>query len=433
MTLEEIERETKTDPVLSKLLHRLKSGNLNRHLMNQDPELKPYVKISDEFSLMRNVIVRGDRIVIPKTLIKRALRLSHEGHQGIVKTKQFLRSLAWFLGMSSIIEKYIGKCRPCQASVNTPVQEPVKSTDLPDHPWQYVDVDFLGPLPSGDYVMVVIDEYTRFPEVFITKSTSLKPTISNLDKLFSSYGIPERVKSDNGPPFKSRGFKQFARRLGFKHRRITPRHPRANGLVENFNRMIIKILKIARMECLPWREELRTFLRNYRATIHLSTGKSPAELFFGNRPFKTRMGFVAQSKFDDDTEVRVHDAKQKLKSKQAADKKLYVKECNLSLGDKVLVRMEKRNKLSPIYDPIQYTVVDRKGSMITAERQKPFHSITRDMSHFKKLKYSETIYDFEDFVDNNNTVNEAEEVIPLRRSERSSRPPVRYPANDLEK
>ena len=299
LTLEEIERETKTDPVLSKIFHLLKEGKLNKRSLNQDPDLKPYAKISDEFSLIRNIIVRGDRVVIPKSLINRVIRLSHEGHQGIVKTKQFLRSIAWFLGMNNIIEKHVGRCKPCQASVNTPVQEPVKNTELPDHPWQKVDIDFLGPLPSGDYILVVIDEYTRFPEVFITKSTSLKPTIANLDKLFSSYGIPEEVKSDNGPPFKSRGFKQFSRRLGFKHRRITPRHPKANGLVENFNRMIIKILKIARMECLPWRDELRTFLLNYRATIHLSTGKSPAELFFGKRPFKTRLGFSSLSKLKD--------------------------------------------------------------------------------------------------------------------------------------
>ena len=57
--------------------------------------------------------------------------------------------------------------------------------------------------------MVAIDEYSRFPEIFITKSTDRERTISNLDQLFSSYGIPEVIKTDNGPPFKSKGFKTF--------------------------------------------------------------------------------------------------------------------------------------------------------------------------------------------------------------------------------
>ena len=59
--------------------------------------------------------------------------------------------------------------------------------------------------------------------------------------------------------------------MGFKQRRITPLNPRANGLVENFNRMIAKVLKIARIECKPWKTGLLAFLLNYRATIHLTT------------------------------------------------------------------------------------------------------------------------------------------------------------------
>ena len=94
-----------------------------------------------------------------------------------------------------------------------------------------MDVDFLGPLPSGDYIFVAIDEYSRFPVIFVTKSTSRESTIGHLDRLFLSYGIPEVVKSDNGPPFKSKGFKRYSKHMGFKHRRITPYHQKANGLV----------------------------------------------------------------------------------------------------------------------------------------------------------------------------------------------------------
>ena len=72
------------------------------------------------------------------------------------------------------------------------------------------------------------------------------------------------------------------------NRRITPYHPKANGLVENFNKMVIKMLKICKMGGLPWRAEIYSFLLNYRATVHLSTGKSPAELFF--RIVRTRLG-----------------------------------------------------------------------------------------------------------------------------------------------
>ena len=45
-------------------------------------------------------------------------------------------------------------------------------TETPNSPWEKVSIDFCGPLPSGDYLLVVIDDYSRFPEVEILKSTS---------------------------------------------------------------------------------------------------------------------------------------------------------------------------------------------------------------------------------------------------------------------
>ena len=93
-------------------------------------------------------------------------------------------------------------------------------SNLPDRPWQQVCIDFTGPFPSGHYLLVVYDEYSRFPEVEILTSTSANATIPKLDKIFATHGIPETVKSDNGPPFQSKEFQVFAKHLGFTHRKI---------------------------------------------------------------------------------------------------------------------------------------------------------------------------------------------------------------------
>ena len=45
-------------------------------------------------------------------------------------------------------------------------------------------MDFLGPLPSGKYLMVVVDEYNLYPEVEIVTSTSARSIIPNLDAIF---------------------------------------------------------------------------------------------------------------------------------------------------------------------------------------------------------------------------------------------------------
>ena len=150
-------------------------------------------------------------------------------------------------------------------------------TELPPAPWQQLSIDFCGPLPSGDMLFVVIDEYSRYPEVEIVRSTSANTVISKLDRILSTHRIPAEIKSDNGPPFQSHSFAQFAQHTGF-HPKITPAWPKANSESERFMRAIQKTLRAAHLENKNWKQELFLFLRNYHATPHSTTGVSPAEL-----------------------------------------------------------------------------------------------------------------------------------------------------------
>ena len=76
------------------------------------------------------------------------------------------------------------------------------------------------------------------------------------------------LKSDNGPPFNGQDFAKFADVLGFKHRKVTPLWPRANGEVERFVKTMKKCVKAAKSEGKNWRKEMQEFLRNYRTTPH---------------------------------------------------------------------------------------------------------------------------------------------------------------------
>lgn len=87
-----------------------------------------------------------------------------------------------------------------------------------------------------------------------------------LDAIFARQGIPDVLKSDNGPPFNGHEFKNVSEYLGFKHRRITPYWPRANGEAERLVQTLQKSIKIAHLEGKNWKQELYKFLRQYRAT-----------------------------------------------------------------------------------------------------------------------------------------------------------------------
>ncbi|XP_022809368.1 uncharacterized protein K02A2.6-like [Stylophora pistillata] len=125
--------------------------------------------------------------------------------------------------------------------------------------------------------MVVTDEFSRFPEVDILTSTLPKVVIPKLDAIFTRQGIPDVLKSDNGPPFNGHEFKNFSDYLGLKHRRIPPYWPRANGEAERLVQTLQKSLRIAHLEGKNWNQELYTFLRQYRATPHSTINVPPSE------------------------------------------------------------------------------------------------------------------------------------------------------------
>ena len=104
LSLSEIDVEIKKDKTLSKLLKVVQTGT-----WLADLDLKPFEPYWDEFSVYKNVILRGNRIVVPASLKKRVLKLAHEVYVGIVRTKRLLRTKYFWIGMDRDIEVMIKK------------------------------------------------------------------------------------------------------------------------------------------------------------------------------------------------------------------------------------------------------------------------------------------------------------------------------------
>ena len=275
ITVENIEAETRDDSTLQEVITVI--GNQKWYATNE--QLEPYKRVRGELSVVNGLVLRGDRIVIPQKLQHAVVKSAHSSHQGIVKTKSLLRETVWFPAMNDMVERAVWSCIPCQAATTTSSSnEPLKMTKLPEGPWQEVSMDFLGPVPTGDYLCVIIDDYSRFPFVEPVSSTSEKAVIPILDKVFSQEGFPLVLKTDNGPPMNSPKFSRWLEGAGTKHRKITPLWPKANGEAERFMKTLNKAVRTAILEKGSWKQELYRFLRHYRATPHSTTGKSPAEM-----------------------------------------------------------------------------------------------------------------------------------------------------------
>ena len=155
MSLSEIEIATKEDVTLQKVADLVHTNNWE--LLNGQnippqanmAELKRFAKVRDELTVNADasMVLRGSRIVIPAKLRTRAINIAHEGHQGIVKTKQLLREKIWFPGMDDEVKRIVGNCLACQANGPNQYPEPLQMSPLPPEPWHTVHVDFCGPLP----------------------------------------------------------------------------------------------------------------------------------------------------------------------------------------------------------------------------------------------------------------------------------------------
>ena len=112
--------------------------------------------------------------------------------------------------------------------------------DIPDRPWQKVGMDILT-FGGSDYLLMV-DYFSKFPELNILKSKTSGSIIQLMKSQFSRHGIPEIVVADN-MPFGSQECKTFARQWNFEIHTSSPNFPQSNGLAERNVQTVKQLLR----------------------------------------------------------------------------------------------------------------------------------------------------------------------------------------------
>ena len=122
----------------------------------------------------------------------------------------------------------------------------------------------------------------------------------------ATHGVPKVVETDNGQPFNSHEFKQLANETGFIHKPVTRYHPKAEGQVENFNKLINKIATIAKQDHTNFHEATYDMLQAYRSKPHPATKSTPYELLM-NRRVRTKMNHFPTETSPKDDAVTCND------------------------------------------------------------------------------------------------------------------------------
>ncbi|EYB85899.1 hypothetical protein Y032_0289g1517 [Ancylostoma ceylanicum] len=327
VTADEIKEATTNDRLLQLIKTYIKE-KWPKSINN--PEIQCFYNRRDSLSMLNGCLLLAERVVIPKNLQQRVLRQLHHGHPGIVRMKALARSYAYWPGIDKDVEDAVRRCTRCSSAAKSPVKTTLATWPIPKEPWTRVHIDYAGPF-EGTNFLVVVDAYSKWPEILTTNRTTSTTTIHLLRQIFARFGMPETLVSDNGTQFTSAEFKNFCLENGIQHIFSPPYHPQSNGqaerFVDTFKRSLLKLKGEGTLS-----EILQTFLLTYRTTPNpgLEGSKSPAELCLG-RKLRTSLSLLKPTVPDKSLDINTTMERQ-FNRKHGARRRTF------KVGDPVLVK-----------------------------------------------------------------------------------------------
>ena len=230
-------------------------------------------------------------IVIPKSMHHKLLQWAHDhpfaGHSGQQKTLFRLNTRVFWESMRKDVYNYVKACESCQQFKydNAPLSNTMQIHAV-NEPWNTIGIDIMGPFPptvrNKRFLLVIVDYFTRWIEVFALSSTT-SSAISEvlIDQVFARYGFPKYILSDNGPQFVSNLFRNFCETLKIEQKFTANYHPQTN-MTERVNRTLKPLLAIyAQKQPHSWDKEIHKLAFAIRSSINDTTGETPAFLMFG--------------------------------------------------------------------------------------------------------------------------------------------------------
>ena len=241
------------------------------------PLLLEYWTYREEISAENGLLFKGHRLIVPESMRNRALQTIHAGHFGQEKMQLRARESVFWPKITADILQTAQTCTVCQTFSRSQQRETLIPHEVPQGPWEKLGIDFFE-FNSCNYLMIA-DYYSRFPVIRRVRSTTTTATVDTLKQVFSEYGVPKLVMSDNGPQFGSKEFASFSKQWCFTHITSSPRYPQSNGLVER----MIQTTKQCLKKCAAASQDPYLAMLIYRATPLTNSIPAPAELLNGRK------------------------------------------------------------------------------------------------------------------------------------------------------
>ena len=239
-------------------------------------EIQPFWTFHKEQTTEDGLILKGTRIVIPSKKQDDILKLIHKGHLGLTKCKLHAKETVHWPGLNEQLEQLILNCQLCLKYSQSKCKQPSDMTfghEIPIYPWTKLATDILH--YEGESYLLVVDNTSQFPIVCKLNSMAAQHVINHFKLIFSEYGWPDTLVSDNGPCYVSEVFTKMMQEYNVNHITSSPNYPQSNGLAGKFVQIVKNLFHKAREEGTV----LFKALIIYRNTPLSSNLQSPMQMF----------------------------------------------------------------------------------------------------------------------------------------------------------
>ena len=232
------------------------------------------------------------QLIVPRAMREKILHQMHNsllaGHLGHRKTTNRILQRFYWYELRTDVYNWVRKCDNC-GSNKPPVKTPrapmgdMRAGAAMDR-WA---TDILGPLPltprENRYVLVVTDAFSKWTEAFAIPDQTAKTCARTiLNEMISRFGCPLEILSDLGRNYESDIFKELCAMLNVRKIRTSIRRPQTNGIVERFNKTLIRMIRaFLKDEQSDWDLHLGCITSAYRSTPHETTRYTPNMLMLG--------------------------------------------------------------------------------------------------------------------------------------------------------
>ena len=192
--------------------------------------LRDFWGYRDELSILEGLVLKGTRIIVPKSCHDEVLAKLHEGHFGIECTKSRARDSVYWPLMYKDIEGMVKTCEKCQEFSRRNNRDPVLSRELPLVAWTLLELDLFS--CDNNTFLLVVDVTLRFPVVRVLSNETSRSVINALKGIYCDSGLPKRILTDNGPCFRSHEFVEFHTKLNVSVEKTSAYNHQSVGAVE---------------------------------------------------------------------------------------------------------------------------------------------------------------------------------------------------------